>query len=65
MRYTFSFKEINYGSITIVSDHKPNTSEVTDAIMNGNAYYKNTEYDDIRLIETERIPNKSKNERDR
>ena len=65
MKYTFNFKEINYGSITIVSDHEPTTGEVTDAIMNGNAYYKDTEYDDIQLIETERIPNKSKNERDR
>ena len=65
MKYTFSFKEINYGSITIDSDHKPDRGEVIDAIMNGNAYYKDTEYDDIQFIESERIPNKTKNERDR
>jgi len=65
MKYTFSFKEINYGSIVIVSDHKPDTSEVIDAIMNGSAYYKDTEYDDIQLTEPERISDKTKHERDR
>ena len=65
MKYTFSFKEINYGSIVIVSDHKPETGEVIDAIMNGSAYYKDTEYDDIQLAEPERISDKTKNERDR
>ena len=53
-RYTFSFKEINYGSVVIESDHQPDASEVIDAIMSGSAYYKDTEFEDISLTETER-----------
>ena len=52
MKYTFSFREVNYGSVAIDSDHTPDISEVIDAIMNGNAYIKDTEYEDIRLDET-------------
>lgn len=55
MKYTFSFKEINYGSIEIDADHTPGIAEVTDAIMNGGAFFKDTEYEDIHLEETERI----------
>ena len=47
MKYSFSFKEINYGSIEIESDHEPDNGEVIDAIMNGGAFYDNTEYEDI------------------
>ena len=47
MKYTFSFKEINYGSIEIEADQMPDRSEVIDAIMNGGAFYGNTEYEDI------------------
>jgi hypothetical protein len=61
MKYTFSFKEINFGSIEIESKHKPDRSEVIDAIMSGNACFSDTEYEDIQLIETER----KKPERDR
>ncbi|MCL2666047.1 MAG: hypothetical protein FWE82_10575 [Defluviitaleaceae bacterium] len=60
MKYTFNFTEINYGSIEIESDHKPDNGEVTDAIMNGGAFYKNTDYVDIRMIESERKNNQSK-----
>jgi len=49
MKYTFSFTEINYGSIEIESKHMPGRGEVIDAIMNGNAYFKDTEYEDIKL----------------
>ena len=49
MKYTFSFREINYGSIVVDSDHKPDTGDVIDAIMNGGAFMKDTEYEDIRL----------------
>jgi len=54
MKYTFSFKEANYGSVVVESNHVPDKSEVVDAIMNGNAFYKDTEYEDIQLIDTER-----------
>ena len=54
MKFTFSFKEINYGSITIESDHTPDRSEVIDAIMDGSAYFKDTEYEDIKLDKPER-----------
>jgi len=47
LKYSFSFKEINYGSIEIESDHEPDNGDVIDAIMNGGAYYDNTEYEDI------------------
>jgi hypothetical protein len=49
MKYIFSFKEINHGSIEIESDHEPDTGEVIDAIMNGGAYIGDTEYEDIRI----------------
>ncbi len=32
-KYTFSFSEINYGSVEIESDHIPSQEEVVDAIM--------------------------------
>ena len=49
MKYTFSFKEINYGSIEIESDHEPDNGEVIDAIMGGGAYYGDTGYENIAL----------------
>lgn len=51
MKYTFSFKEVNYGSITIEADHRPDGMEVEQAISEGNAFYKNTQYEDIFLEE--------------
>ena len=62
MKYTFSFKEINYGSIAIDSDHMPSKDEVLDAIMNGGAFIKDTEYEDIRCDSMERkAPKKERN----
>ena len=60
MKYTFNFTEINYGSIVIDSDEKPDKDKVIDGIMNGGAFIKNTEYVDIRMIESERNNNQSK-----
>jgi len=62
MDYNFSFKEVNYGSIKITSDHIPSNAEVEEAIMNGEGFYKNTEYSDINLDEQE--PTKVKNQHD-
>jgi hypothetical protein len=53
MKYLFKFKEINYGSIEVEADHLPDDSEVVDAIMNGGAYFKNTDHEDIYLIEAD------------
>ena len=53
MKYIFSFEEIHFGSIIINCDHLPNRNDVIDFIMNGDAYYLDTEFGDIRLIETE------------
>jgi hypothetical protein len=47
MKFRFTFKEISYGSVEIESDHMPGNSEVIDAIMDGNAYFGDTEYEDI------------------
>lgn len=53
MDYTFSFKEINYGSVVVTSDHIPSNAEVEEAIINGQGFYKNTEYSNIKLDEPE------------
>ena len=58
MKYTFSFKEINRGSIEIESNHMPDYDEVTDAIMSGGAYYKDTDYADVKLVEELSKPQK-------
>lgn len=50
MKYEFNFKETNYGSISIEARTTPTRAEVIEAIMAGNAYYKDTDYEDIRLI---------------
>lgn len=65
MKYTFSFKEINYGSIEIEAARTPTRAEIVDAIMNGGAYFKDTDYEDIRLANTERPAPKLDRERDR
>lgn len=65
MKYTFSFKEINYGSIEIESDHPPSESDVVDAIMNGGAFLGNTDYENIQLEETQRPPQKKNREHER
>lgn len=50
-KFTFSFKEVNYGSITIEAEHPPDLSDVEVAIMNGGAFFKDTQYEDITLNE--------------
>jgi len=60
MKYTFNFTEINHGSVTIESKTRPSESDVVDAIHSGNAFYKNTEYEDIEYCGSER----SKSDRD-
>ena len=65
MKFTFSFKEINYGSVEIESNHTPDRAEVIDAIMSGNAYYKDTDYGDVTLQSTERSKAKSEREHER
>ena len=62
MKYQFSFKEVNYGSVEIESKSAPSKEDVINAIMNGNAYYNETEYEDIRLCSSEK--SKSDVERD-
>ena len=59
MKYIFSFEEINFGSIVINSEHKPNRNEVIDCITNGDAYYLETEYGEIKLVESGRANSKS------
>jgi len=54
MKHRFSFTEINYGSVTVESDTRPTESDVVDAIHNGNAYYKDTEYVNIKYHGSER-----------
>lgn len=65
MKYTFSFKEVNYGSIEIEAAHTPTRAEIVDAIMNGGAYFKDTDYEDIRLEDTGRPAPKMEREHDR
>jgi hypothetical protein len=50
LKYTFSFTEINFGSIEIESENEPSESEVTDAIANGGSFIKDTDYQDIELV---------------
>lgn len=49
MKYTFIFTEVNFGSVSIESEHQPTSQEVHEAILNGDAYFNKTEYKDIRL----------------
>ena len=54
MKFTFSFKEINYGIITVVSDHGiPKDSEIIDEIINGEAFISSTTYENITLVESD------------
>jgi len=52
MKFTFNFTETNYGSVSVNADSEPNRADVINAIHNGNAFYKDTDYFDIKLIET-------------
>jgi hypothetical protein len=54
-KYTFSFKEISFGSIVIESENAPSELEVTEAIMNGGAYIDDSYYENIRLESQEKV----------
>jgi hypothetical protein len=58
MKYVFTFSEVNYGSVEIESEYTPTRAEVIDAIENGNAHINDTDYEKIRLEETERLTQK-------
>ena len=60
MKYTFNFKETNYGKILLESDHLPENSEIIRAILDGKAFLKNTEINEIKLIETTKSKPKPK-----
>ena len=53
MKYIYTFKEINYGSVEIDTSIPPDNGEIIEAIMDGKASFKNTDYEDIKLDETE------------
>lgn len=65
MKHIFSFTEINYGSISIDSDHVPTEDEVINAIMEGSAFFKDTEYENIRLVDNERPTPKKRRDYER
>lgn len=65
MKYTFSFEETNYGSIVIEAANTPTRTEVIDAIENGGAFYKDTEYGEIKLTETDRQTPKNERQHER
>jgi hypothetical protein len=54
MKYTFSFKEVNYGSIQVESSSMPGKADIINAVIIGGAYYKDTEYEDIKFEEQEK-----------
>jgi len=51
MTYIFTFKEINYGVVSIEADAPPSRDDVVDEIKNGEAYFSNTDYSDIELAD--------------
>ena len=53
MKYSFTFREINYGVVSIEADSPPSRGDVVNEIMNGKAYYGNTDYTDIELSDIE------------
>lgn len=61
MKYVFTFSEINYGNIEIESDHQPNEVKIIDKILDGEANYHHTDFDDFKLIAPEKM--KPRNER--
>lgn len=48
--YIFNFKEVNHGMVIIMSETKPTHTDVIATIMKGKAYFKDTEYKDIKMI---------------
>jgi|GEM_PF-3556899 len=65
MKYIFSFEETNYGSIAIEAATTPTRDEVIDAIQSGDAFYKDTEYGEIKLTETDRQAPKNERQHER
>jgi hypothetical protein len=65
MKYRFSFSEINYGSIVVESDRKPTEGELINAILEGKADYRDTDFTDFELVETERTKPKREREYER
>jgi len=63
MKYEFTFTETHYGTVEIESSTKPTKDDVVRAITKGDAYYKDTEYKDIRLCGSN--PQRSKPVQDR
>ena len=61
MKYVFTFSEINYGRIEIEADRQPDNDEIIEQILEGKADYRDTDFTDFKLIETERT--KPKKER--
>jgi hypothetical protein len=55
MKYLFIFNEINFGRIEIEADHKPDNGEIIEKILEGNAYYHNTDFTDFRLVEMDGV----------
>ena len=62
LKYIFNFTEINTGSVEIEADKTPSRADVINAIESGNAFYKDTEYGEILLVDSER--KKSRQNRD-
>jgi len=54
MRYSFSFTEINFGTVEIEADHPPNDGEIIEAIENGNVCFNKTIYENIRHQDSQR-----------
>jgi len=48
-KYRYSFKEINYGGIEIDADKPLGRGDVIAEIEKGNAFFSDTEYEDIKL----------------
>jgi hypothetical protein len=49
MKHIFLFDEITRGRVIINSEHTPSKAEIIEAINNGDAYYHETKYGNIRL----------------
>jgi len=63
--YLFTFTEVIRGSVKIESKVMPTEDEVIQAIMDGSAYYSNTEFEDIHLAESEKKPAQKRRGRDK
>jgi len=55
MKYVYTFSEISHGRIEVISDHEPDNGEIMDKILEGMAYYHNTDFTDFRLIEVDGV----------